>query len=139
MALVSRMVGRRPLAQAAACLQAVLHGRSRWSAPIVSTSGDRRPTVVRPAREARVRQTGGARVRHVSATMRATKAPRELHDRVAFIMSAACAEAGYPIETEWVIDSHKVRTAIPAEVLNKARILACEALGIEWEWRDGDA
>jgi hypothetical protein len=62
--------------------------------------------------------------------------PRELHDRYAFMVSAACAEAGHPIEPEWDDKQRQyvIRRRIPAEVIDKAKSLVCDALGIEWEW-----
>lgn len=61
----------------------------------------------------------------------------EFHQEAAALMHMALAEAGYPVETEWDDEDRTfyVRSSKPPwAVMNRARILVCDRLGVQWWW-----
>lgn len=61
-----------------------------------------------------------------------------LSKRAAALAEMALAEAGYPVKTAWVRDLrlHFVEPGVPDAILDRARVLVFEHLGIEYEVRE---
>ena len=75
------------------------------------------------------------RTKEASPLLSRVQMPQETHDRAERVFSAAVAEAGYPYDAEWDEDRHSYWRpgVLPLEILNRARIITFEALGLEWE------
>jgi hypothetical protein len=73
-----------------------------------------------------------ARTPRVVVKGKPSEMSRETHDQAQRIIEAACAEIGYPIESVWVGYAYSHKPFLPLWVLNRARRIAFDALGIPY-------
>lgn len=70
----------------------------------------------------------------IAITIPAHKLDRETHDKANEMVLMACAEAGFPVTSEWspVLTRYEYRPVIPEDIWMKACKLVADALGMPY-------